>query len=336
MRTDMARRPPLSERIRLIRILRTHGLRAVERLRADELKVALDKLGLTLPEEGTPAYGVAPLEPLPSSESSSSSAPSSAAPSSPSLQQRGDEVAPDAEEITAEHAIDPMDARFREPAAFVPAGERTFLRLVAVDWQHLFATWDTDAHARARLGGDDALLRVRVADSSLDEPGDVLFHEHVKISARGWYLRAPEQRLRVVAALTTPSGEVLCVSNATIVPPNHPAPPGPLRFASVPVGVDRSRLRGGLLLRALIDDETDLPEGVVVAESGRQVRARAASEQGDSAPSSGKRRLLSQGGPTLPSTSASSSSGSAPSSSAPSSSAPSSWRSAPSSSGAQR
>lgn len=302
MRTDMARRPPLSERIRLIRILRTHGLRAVERMRADELKVALEKLGLTLPvyDEEPPA------------------AEAPKGPSSSELVQRGAELP----EVVEEVPVDPMDQRFREPQNFIPSGERTFLRLIAVDWQQLFATWDLDQHARARLGGDDARLKIRVADASSDEHGDFLLSEHVRVSSHGWYLRAPEQRLRVVAALTSPDGQVIAVSNAVIVPPNHPAPPGPLRFATVPVSIDRRRLRGGLLLRALIDDEADLPEGVIVAESGRQVRARTASEAEESAPSSGKRRLLSQGGPSLPGVNSapSSSWSSAPSSSAPSSS----------------
>lgn len=303
MPTETARRPRLSERIRLIRILRTHGLRAVERLRADELRLALDKLGLTLNLDEERPGPVAP----PSASSSE-------------LAQRGEEPPPTQEEPTEEVVVDTLDPRFREPDVFLPAGERTFVRLIAVDSNHLYATWDLDGGARARLGGDEARLLVRVADTASGEPGDVLFSETIRVSAGGWYLRAPEPRLRVVAALATPSGEVLVSSNPCVVPPSHPAPPGPLRFATVPVSVDRRRLRGGLLLRALIDEETDLPESVVVEESGRVVRARL-EEQEESAPSSGeKRRLLSQGGPTLPSVQ----------------SAPSSWRSASSSSGGKR
>lgn len=314
MRTDMARRSPLSERIRLIRILRTHGLRAVERLRADELKVALDKLGLTLQGDEQPPFGE-----------------DRTPPSSGELVKRGAEVPP---LPAVEAPVDPMDRRFKEPDNFLPEGERTFLRLVAVDWQQLYATWDLDADAWARLGNDEAQIKIRVADASSDEHGDFLSSHHVKPGARGWYVPAPEQRLRVVAALTTSRSEVLAVSNAVIVPPNHPSPPGPLRFATVPVGIDRRRLRGGQLLNALIDDLTDLPEGVVVSESGREVRSRLPGEIEDSAPSSGRRRLITSAAPGMPAVASATPPDSAPSSGSAvssSGSAPSSWKSAPSS-----
>src|SRR5690606_16770049 len=90
MPTDMARRPRLSERIRLIRILRTHGLRAVERLRADELRVALDKLGLTL---NTDEERPAPVEPPRASSSE--------------LAQNSDEPAAPPEEPAEEAPADP-------------------------------------------------------------------------------------------------------------------------------------------------------------------------------------------------------------------------------------
>lgn len=311
MPTETARRPRLSERIRLIRILRTHGLRAVERLRADELRAALEKLGLTLnADEERPAANAA--APAPASATSSVSSSEMAHAREESTREPPSEDAP-----TEEAPMDTMVPRFREPDAFLPVGERTFVRLIAVDWNHLYATWDVDASTRSRLGGDDARLFVRVADASSNEPGAVLFDESIRVSAKGWYLRAPEPRLRVVAALCTPGGEVLAVSNACVVPPNHPAPPGPLRFATVPISVDRRRLRGGQLFCALIDEATELPEDVVVEEAGRVVRARVPRAEEESAPSSGaKQRVLSQGGPTLP----------------VADSAPSSWRSAPSSS----
>lgn len=278
----MARRPPLSERIRLIRLLRTHGLRAVERLRADELKLALDKLGLTLPAEDEPHEPHEPYEPHDGEAES--------APSSPSLQRQVPEPTPPRDE---ERPLDPMNPKFKEPPPFLPEGDRSFVRLIAVDPGQLFITWDLSREDRALVEAG-AHLKLRVDEEGTYEHGDFILSERIDPRANGWYLRAPEERTRLVAALTTLGGDLVAVSNPAIVPPSRPAPEGPLRFASVPVGIDRRRLRGGLLLRALFDDEADLPEGVEVSEAGRTVRARVSPDIG-AAPSSSARIPLSQG-----------------------------------------
>ncbi|MFZ9889479.1 MAG: hypothetical protein ACO3JL_18445, partial [Myxococcota bacterium] len=84
--------------------------------------------------------------------------------------------------------------------------------------------------------------------------------------------------------------------------------------------------RGGALLGALLDDQTELPPGVVIAESGRQVRSPTQEEIGESAPSSGRRRLITSWSPPLEATEAEVALAySAPSSSAPSSSSSSSF-----------
>jgi hypothetical protein len=262
-----------SERVRLIRLLRTHGLRAVERLRADELKVALDKLGLTLPPYDETLQGAA-----------ASSAPSSAA-----LQREPRQATPSPD---VEAPVDSMISRFKEPAPLLPEGDRTFLRLIAVDPEKLFITWDLSAADRARVAGG-AHLKLRIDEEGSYEHGDFVRSERIDPASYGWYLPAPEERTRFVAALTTLEGELVAVSNPAIVPPSRAAPPGPLRFATVPLGVDRRRLRGGRLLEALIDEEAELPDGVSVSEAGRTVRSQV-HEPLEDAPSSSARIPLSR------------------------------------------
>ncbi|MFZ9889874.1 MAG: hypothetical protein ACO3JL_20450, partial [Myxococcota bacterium] len=279
----MSKKPPFSERIRLVRILKTHGVRTAERMRAEELQSAVKKLRLTAeleaelaPDTSTMlenAVAVAVAEPVSSTE----------------LVQRGiDEPPPPLEETP----FDPIDPRFREAQNFLPSGERTFVRLIAVDWHRLFATWDLGPEARALAAADEAELVITAADGEENDESAVLHRERVRLSSKGWYLPATPARLGVVASLRAIGGASLARSNRVIVPPNHPAPPGELRFATVPVGANRALLRGGALLGALLDDQTELPPGVVIAESGRQVRSPTQDEIGESAPSYGRRRLI--------------------------------------------
>ncbi len=256
---------PFPRRLQLVKLLRAHGLRDVERLREDELKDALSRLSLLLPDlaRTLPTMAAAP-------------------PASITVSRRSDDVTP--------ATIDDEDAwclpRFREPRLFVPEGERTFLRLVAVKPRVLFLTWDlsadVDRSAPARL---DIVLREVLGETPATS--DVVaqpasFFVDVDLRAPGWYVDVAPERYAVVARLV--QGErVLATSNLALTPPARPAPPGPLWHATLAPSVDRRALRGGGLLRS------KLPEGATVAVEVEVLPEPTALEVSLPLPSSGER-----------------------------------------------
>lgn len=222
----------LPRRIQLVKLLRANGLRGVERMREDELKDALMKLRLVVP--APPADAPAP------SSHAFLSRPAEAPPPFPD----GDDP----------HAL----PRFREPRLLLPEAERTFLRLIAVKPRLLFCTWDVaQAH---RAGGGSARLEVCWRDFLSDRPSAPQLLEQqpalrldVDVSAGGWYLTVPGERLAVAASLFV-GQERVAVSNVALAPPARPAPPGPLWLATLPPSLDRRALRQGRLLRGEVPE----------------------------------------------------------------------------------
>lgn len=252
----------IPQRIRLIKLLRAHGLRAVERLREDELKDALEKLGLALPPEEPPAQAPAPRE----------------SPWSATGTKRDDDAPAPKKTPPPAAADDGRDTRFDEPPLSLPDGARTFLRLLAVSPTRLFATWDLDASDRAAPGQER--LEIVAAD---DADGAPLATARIDRKSHGWYVDAPDERIALAARLRI-GDRVVARSNVTWVPPSRPAPPGPLVFATIPASVDRRELRGGALVAARLGEP--LPEGVTVSDTGE--RTRAEDVVPDGAPSSGE------------------------------------------------
>lgn len=246
----------------MVKLLRAHGLRHAERLREDELKVALHELGLALSEGG------AGQDLMVGSGATSGRLHPTPAPA-PAPEE------PPVEEID-ERWDDPHAAPFfREPKVHIPEGERTFLRLIAVDWRRLFATWDLAADQWHHLLGGVELRVLPAEVPDLLNPEHALVIESVDARARGWYLEVEDQdRSALVAVLLTFDDgrpRVLATSNVTVVPPARLAPPGPLWFATLSPHADRRRLRGGMLLRALAGEKVELPDGVRVEKTGRTV-----------------------------------------------------------------
>jgi hypothetical protein len=256
---------PFPRRLQLVKLLRAHGLRDVERLREDELKDALSRLSLLLPDlaQTLPTMAAPP-------------------PASIMVSRPSDDVVP--------ATIDDEDAwclpRFREPRLFVPEGERTFLRLVAVKPRVLFFTWDlaadVDKSAPARLDIvlRDALGAPPAAADVVDQPASLFVD--VDLRAPGWYVDVAPERYAVVARLV--QGErVVATSNLALTPPARPAPPGPLWHATLTPSVDRRVLRDSGLLRS------KLPEGASVAVDGEVLPEPTAYEVSLPLPSSGER-----------------------------------------------
>jgi hypothetical protein len=241
-----ASRLQLGRRLRLVKLLRAHGLRHAERLREDELKAALDKLPLALGDAGD----------LPSPS------PRMRAPASEVHKPlEAVEHKPAPEPVVDERWDDPYAApRFLEPKVRLPEGNRTFLRLIAVDERRLLITWDLSEATQARaLGG--VKLRVNV----LNDERDAEFHD-VDLYPGRWYIPAPGERLALEVALVNGDGEVLATSNPAIVPPSKPAPDGELIYATLPVTFDRRRLAS----RDLLDEGGDFDgsEDIAVESAG--------------------------------------------------------------------
>jgi len=262
----------LPRRLRLVRLLHAKGFRDAERLREDELEAALKRLD-TL-------------------SSTSSLTRSKSGPSSSEKMAKSENV----NDIDWRALYDDPDAlpRFREPKIFLPEGDRTFLRLIAVDAERVFVTWDLDAHARG-LVAHGAKLELHVLDD--DRPATV--HD-VDTRVGGWYIDAPGERLAVLARLVTLDGAVVVESNPAIIPANRPAPPGPLVFATLPPFVDRRTLAHGPLL-----DGRELPKGIERTEGGiseaKPLAIEALDVEDEDAPSSAERARAAGGGPGLPS-----------------------------------
>jgi hypothetical protein len=249
----------IPERIRLIKLLRAHGLRAVERLREDELKDALKKLGLAVPPE----------------EPQSSQPPPREGPWSATVARGMEDLG---EEPPPPAPGDGRDVRYDEPPLDLPDGRRTFVRLVAVSPERLFATWELDENDSRAPGADH--LEIVAAD---DKDGPALMSTRVDRASHSWYTAAPDERIALAARLRI-GGRVVARSNTTWVPPSRPAPPGPLVFATVPVSVDRRDLRGGKLTSARLGDA--LPAGVSLDDTGEHTSAGAHTQPAD-APASG-------------------------------------------------
>jgi hypothetical protein len=259
---------PFPRRLQLVKLLRAHGLRDVERLREDELKDALAKLSVLLPSlaeaEPTP-------EPLPFSATSAQADLTDEPVSSAALPMQ----ALNATTTTTPPppAVDDDNAwclpRFREPRHVVPEGERTFLRVVAVKPRVLFFTWElqrfADDAGQQRLGEDPAKARLEVALqpylgevpswAALQDAPSALTVD-VDLRAPGWYVEVPAERFAVVGRLVQ-AGHVLALSNLALTPPAVTAPAGPLRRATLAPTTPRSSLRGGILWKP-----ATLPEGV--------------------------------------------------------------------------
>jgi hypothetical protein len=222
-----------------VKLLRAHGLRDVERMREDELKDALSRLSLLLPDlqRTLPAMSAPP-------------------PASMPVSRRSDDAAP--------ATIDDENAwclpRFREPRIFVPEGDRTFLRLVAVKPRLLFFTWDIAAD----VAREAARLEIVVRETLGEPPAeaDLLaqpasFVVDIDLRAPGWYVDVAPERFAVVARLFV-GDRLAASSNLALTPPARPAPPGPLWMATIKPGVDRRALRGGGVLRGKLPDGAGL------------------------------------------------------------------------------
>ena len=237
----------LPRRLRLVKLLRAHGLRDAERLREDELLGALSRLKIVMPSAAPIPFHA----PLPTSSAGASDGNTGGGES------HDDD---DDDRYDDPHAL----PRFREPKIFIPAGERTFLRLIAVDPQTLFATWDLDAAARDAICGPMVLELVRL---DVEEQGPRP-RVAIDLSPGGWYLEAPESGATMLARLITvgDAGDVvLAESNATIVLPNRPQEGGEVVFATIPFATDRRQLAGGKLL----EKTKALPHDVTVDFTGQ-------------------------------------------------------------------
>ncbi len=268
---------PFSRRLQLVKLLRTRGLRDVERMREDELREALDRLAALSP----------PLEPPAMSDSPSSSqlmraTSSRAAAPPPELDESFDDP----------HAL----PRFREPKLHLPDEARTFLRAIAVKPGLVFFSWDIAKEQREALTGTVELW-IYAADFLGVAPDlatvlalDPVERLPVELSATGWYTPAAHDRAAVAAALVAVGGVHplrLVESNLAQTPPSRPAPPGPLWTATLPPSVSRRLLGKGVLVRAL--EGGPLPQG---AELVREGETRGAGElaSGDVPASASKMR----------------------------------------------
>ncbi|MDP2340501.1 MAG: hypothetical protein Q8O67_06070 [Deltaproteobacteria bacterium] len=276
---------PFPRRLQLVKLLRAHGLRDVERLREDELKEALARLSILLPDLQAHTTVFAP-------------------PPTSTMGGRSAAAAPVTDDDEDAHAL----PRFREPRVFLPDGERTFLRAVAVKPRVLFFTWELHKGI-ARSG--PARIEIFVRDTLGDPPDAAsLASQHpsfvvdVDAGAPGWYVTIPGERTAVAAAFVI-DGRRVCVSNVALTPPARPAPPGPFWEATLAPGISRRALRKGGLLRG------SLPEGAVLVTRGEAVRIEvpetAAAAAEDESMASG---LMMRGPPSSPSSSSLSSSAS--------------------------
>lgn len=294
---------PFPRRLQLVKLLRAHGLRDVERLREDELKDALARLNILFPDDARSAF--APTTgTLPSSTMGGGRA--SPAPIS-------DDDDP--------HAL----PRFREPRVFLPDHERTFLRVVAVKPRHFFFTWELHKDLRRDR---PAWLQIFVADFLGDAPDAASlagqspsFVVDVDANAPGWYVTIPVDRAAVAAALVV-DGIRVATSNMAIAPPSRPAPPGPLWEATLSTSTSRRALRHAGLLKdklpfgaslvvkgeaARVDDgadDLDLEFETGAGASGSWMRSKASQAPGPSSSampsSSHSAALSSSASPAMP------------------------------------
>ncbi len=257
---------PFPRRLQLVKLLRAHGLRDVERLREDELREALARLSILLPDLQPHASVFAP-------------------PPSSTMGGRAAGPAPVSDNDDDAHCL----PRFKEPRVFLPDRERTFLRVLAVKPRVLFFTWELH---KALPRDRPTQIEIFVRDTLAEPPqANDLAGQHpsfvvdVDAAAPGWYVTLSGERIAVAAALVI-DGRRVCISNLALTPPSRPAPPGPLWEATLPPGVSRRALRKGGLLRG------SLPAGAVLVVRGEAVRVEvpggaAGVDAADVAPSSG-------------------------------------------------
>jgi hypothetical protein len=222
----------LPRRIQLVKLLKSHGLRGVERARDEDIKEALSRLRA-----------------LPGGASPNST---EGAPSSTSFAKKSDPPPPLPDDDDA-YAL----PRFREPKLFLPDHERTFLRAICVKPRLAFFTWDVHRDRRDR---GQVWLEVRFGDFLGEAPDAAQIARvspqlrvDVDLSAGGWYVPVPGERLAIVGTLMDKDG-VIAQSNVSLSPPARPAPPGPLWLATLPPSLDRRALLGGKLLRGEVPD----------------------------------------------------------------------------------
>jgi hypothetical protein len=228
----------LPRRIQLVKLLRANGLRDVERMREDELREALARLRVVVPDPKAAERG---------------------APSSGAFLARPADPPPFVDDSDDPWAL----PRFREPKLFLPDGERTFLRAIAVKPRLLFCTWDVRSQDRAHLEGP-VELQLSWRDFLGDAPGagEVLRQEPftripIELSSAGWYVTIPGDRIAVTASLVVVGQEKsrrLAESNVTLAPPARPAPPGPYWLATLPPSLDRRRLKDRSLMKGEVGD----------------------------------------------------------------------------------
>jgi hypothetical protein len=270
---------PFPRRLQLVKLLRAHGLRDVERLREDELKDALARLSILMPDLTSEAPFVQAGPSSSSSSSLSSAALSSSALSSSAASSGAGERRARLGQAGPHDDDDGAGLpRFREPRVFLPNNERTFVRAIAVKPRVVFATWDTrfdvvEGPARLEVYTQSFLGAPPSSSSVLLTP--ILFSVSVDRTASGWYLDVPAERLAVVLRLVIDTDDgpvVVATSNVALTPPARPAPAGPLWMATLSPEVDRRTLRGAGLLRESLPEGASLetrgealPENVLVA-----------------------------------------------------------------------
>lgn len=132
---------------------------------------------------------------------------------------------------------------FVEPPPALPArrGEDA-VWLFAVDPETLFASWDVSAATLARVQNAASVLRV----FSPDAVGHVDVSVH--LDALGWYIRAPQERVRLQAMLGVGQGaDFVPVAQSVVVsvPPRRSAPRRAGYRVAVPYDLDRRTLPQG-------------------------------------------------------------------------------------------
>jgi hypothetical protein len=205
-------------RIRLLRLLRDHGLRRAERLREDEMQEALKEL---------PALLELWQSRLERGEAHLKSETPMQAPSSSTLHRRPVRGPSPASALAHARAtiVDPSEEI--DASLLLPEGERTFLRLIAVDTQTLFATWDLSSQNRRDI---QEPVRLHLFVNRGTTPWLI---EDIQLKSHNWYVGAPDERQTVTAQLVDAQDHIIATSNETIVPPSKTAQPGPLLFAQV-------------------------------------------------------------------------------------------------------
>lgn len=248
--------------IDLAALLRSGGFAALEKARPAEIRAALAKLSQRFPEVASL------LAKHPSSDSFlTAQAASMTAPKTSPLPANW-------EQLDDPYAL----PRFFEPKPFLPEGDRTFLRLIAIDARRLFCTWDLSADVHQHIDGAVELhlyqrdwlgVPPRLEEIVQSAPCQVL---EVDVAARSWYLPTPAARVAVVVRLvvrnTHQQIRVLSTSNVALIPADGPAPAGPRWFATLPPKVSRRALaQSDALEQALYHDEAQatLPEGASIS-----------------------------------------------------------------------